>query len=153
MPSPSNEPDLERLLRRARGECDEDRAWLGPGLPQRLSAWLRHETAPSPPKVAFVEVGTVSPSGVATTASTPRGAQHVIGLSEAGLDDLGQVLRGHDEGGVSLRRLICPVAVFDFAAAGPIVREVQRGLTAADLQARLDVTLWAGPDLCEWAAP
>ena len=46
-------------------------------------------------------------------------------------------------------RLICPVAVFDFNEDGVQVREVRHGLTAADLQERLAVTLWAGPDLKE----
>lgn len=156
MPSPSTEPDLKRLLERARRECSDGRAWLGPGLPQRLSAWILHEPAPAPSRVAFIEVAEVSPSGLASAEAKPQGTQRIVGLAATRLDNLGQLLRSHEHTHepprIPLQRLICPAAVFDFGTSGPIVREIRRGLTAADLQAQLDFPLWAGPDLREWMA-
>ena len=154
MPSPSTEPDVTSLLRRASTECTNGQdAWLGPGVPQGLSSWVAHTRVPSPSSVGFLEVGEVSPTGIAAERDVPEGVRHVIGLSTAGLEGLQDVLRPHESAGVELRRLICPFAVFDFGASGPIVREVRRGLTAADLQARLGFPLFAGPDLRELAAP
>ena len=44
-------------------------------------------------------------------------------------------------------RIICPVAVFDFAPEGVRIREIAHGLTAADIQRALGIPLFAGPDL------
>ena len=79
----------------------------------------------------------------------PFHADRIIGLSEAELSALGKLIGVNAEGAVQISRLICPFAVFDFTEEGPRVREIRRGLTAADLQAELDMPLWSGPDLCE----
>ena len=73
-------------------------------------------------------------------------------MSAATLDDLGTLLRPRDNAGVQIIRLICPVAVFDFSPAGVRIREVRHGLTAADIQRRLSIPFWSGPDLKELGA-
>jgi acyl CoA:acetate/3-ketoacid CoA transferase beta subunit len=73
----------------------------------------------------------------------------VVGLSTCTLEDLGSLFGPESKTGIQITRLICPVAVFDFTEEGIRVREVRHGLTAADLQEKLDTTLWAGPDLKE----
>ena len=111
---------------------------------------LGRTTDQQPTEIAFVEVSAVSPQGRASTDADPSGLGcPVVGLSTSGLDDLGALLGAPSETGIQISRLICPVAVFDFNEDGVQVREVRHGLTAADLQERFDVTLWAGPDLKE----
>lgn len=101
-------------------------------------------------EIAFVEVSAVSPQGRATTDSDPPAADcPVVGLSAATLEELGALLGPRDASGVQIMRLICPIAVFDFTPEGVRVREVRHGLTAADIQRRLAIPLWSGPDLKE----
>jgi hypothetical protein len=100
--------------------------------------------------VAFVEVSAVSPQGRAyVRQSVPRPPCPVIALSTAGLEELSSLIGAVGSESVQVLRLICPVAVFDFSAQGLRVREIKHGLTAADLQKRLSVPLWSGPDLKE----
>ncbi|MEM8605664.1 MAG: hypothetical protein AAGF92_01065 [Myxococcota bacterium] len=154
MPSPSSEPDVARMLARAVRECPPGHdAWLGQGIAQLLSPELTHQRTPSPGAIAFVETSRVSPAGLAADCAAPQTIRTVIGLSNAAIDSIGDLIGAHDRAGVGLRRLICPFAVFEFGVSGPIVREVARGITAADLQARLSFPLWAGPDLQELMAP
>ena len=155
MPSPATEPDIASVLARAaRERPSPPRAWLGHGLPQALQDQVMQPEDHSSTDIAFVEVETVSPAGVAARIGVPSLLRcPVVGLSDASYDRLGLLIQPHDEDGVTLTRLICPVAVFDFGPTGLIVREIQRGLTAAGLQQKLPVTLWAGPDLKELGTP
>ena len=154
MPSNERAADLERLLSRAAQDCESKRGvWFGEGLPQALRSAidLRGDvSAQTPPEIAFVEVSAVSPQGQAVTDADPSAMDcPLVGLSRASLEDLGSLLSLQSDTGTQLTRLICPFAVFDFSPNGPRVREVQHGLTAADLQAKLSTTLWSGPDLKE----
>jgi len=154
MPSRAHAADLERVLSRAAEECKSKRGvWFGDGLPQAVRGAIEalgNMTQKEPTELAFVEVSAVSPQGRATTDADPQALEcPVVGLSASGLDDLGALLGAPSEAGIQISRLICPVAVFDFNEDGVQVREVRHGLTAADLQERLAVTLWAGPDLKE----
>ncbi|KPK15575.1 MAG: hypothetical protein AMJ62_08670 [Myxococcales bacterium SG8_38] len=153
MPSPAHAAELDRLLWRAAEECESKEAWFGAGLPQLLRRTVEAEEAEDharSPDVAFVEVSAVSPQGSANTSEAPPSATcPVIALSTTGLEGLSSLIRSTGSGGVRVSRLICPVAVFDFTAEGVRVREIRHGLTAADLQRRLSVPLWAGPDLKE----
>ncbi|MGB5811323.1 MAG: hypothetical protein WBG86_12375 [Polyangiales bacterium] len=148
MPSHNDVPELARVLWRAAQEVTrDDSVWLDQGLPQSLRDAIQATVELSQASIAFVEVTGVSPTGTALQRRSQRPACPVVGLSIAPLEELDDLIREHDESGISVRRLICPFAVFDFGANGPIVREVQPGLTAADLQERLATPLWAGPDL------
>ena len=142
------------MLSRAAEECESKRGvWFGDGLPQAVRGGIEalgNMTEQEPTELAFVEVSAVSPQGRATTNEDVSALEcPVVGLSISTLDDLGALLGPHSESGIQISRLICPVAVFDFNEDGVQVREVRHGLTAADLQERLAVTLWAGPDLKE----
>ncbi|MEM7137185.1 MAG: hypothetical protein AAF500_11430 [Myxococcota bacterium] len=150
MPSHNTELEVERVVARALGECKPGQAvWLGPGIPERLVGRVPVREEPATAQLALVEVGEVSPNGVAVVASVPQPPCPVVGLSATPVEKLDALLRPHDHVGVALTKLICPFAVFEFDKAGPVVREVRRGLTAADLQTRLAFALWAGPDLKE----
>jgi len=151
MSSPSNEADIARVLERAAQECEPSQAiWLGAGLPQGLRGSIGPAAERESAELAFVEVASVSPSGAATTVSEPPSLNcPMIGLSAAGLQALGSLIQAQEETGIVIGRLICPFAVFDFGPNGLIVREIRQGLTAADLQQKLDAPLWAGPDLKE----
>jgi acyl CoA:acetate/3-ketoacid CoA transferase beta subunit len=154
MPSPEHVANLERVVSRAAQECESKQGvWFGDGLPQTLRSaveGLGQRTAQESAELAFVEVRAVSPQGRATTDANPSALGcPVVGLSTAGLDELGSLVGSPCETGIQITRLICPVAVFDFTSDGVCVREVRHGLTAADLQERLGTTLWAGPDLKE----
>lgn len=151
MPSPANEADLTRVLSRAARECEPRQAvWLGAGLPERLGDAVGQAAESGSAELSFVEVLSVSPSGAATTVLAPSPIDgRVIGLSVAGLDELDELIQTKEGASISIARLICPFAVFDFGANGLVVRELQHGLTAADLQQKLDAPLWAGPDLKE----
>ena len=124
--------------------------WFGRSLPQQLQGdfGLQAQDA-GPAALSFVEVQSVSPSGSAQAEPLPFSADRVIGLSECGLYQLGELIRADASGSLQIDRLICPVAVFDFTADGLLLRELRHGLTAADLQAQLDTRLWAGPELRE----
>jgi acyl CoA:acetate/3-ketoacid CoA transferase beta subunit len=142
------------MLSRAAEECESKRGvWFGDGLPQAVRGAIEalgNMTEQEPTELAFVEVSAVSPQGRATTNEDVSALEcPVVGLSISTLDDLGALLGPHSESGIQISRLICPVAVFDFNEEGVQVREVRHGLTAADLQERLALTLWAGPDLKE----
>ena len=154
MPSLEHAADLERLLARAAQECESQRGiWFGEGLPkslQRAIASHRQVSGREPAEIAFIEVRAVSPEGEAVTdADTSCLDCPLIGLSTASADELGSLICAEAEAGVRIRRLISPFAVFDFGRDGIRVREIRHGLTAADLQAKLPTTLWAGPDLKE----
>lgn len=143
MPSPEHAADLERVLSRAAEECEAGGAWFGVGLPQALKSAI--ETAgrpvePGAPSVVFVEAG-------ADAADAPDA--RVVALSTAAFDDLPTLIATCTASTPRVTRLICPLAVFDFAPEGLRVREVRHGLTAADLQKKLGTVLWAGPDLKE----
>lgn len=145
MPSPAHAADLERVLTRAAEECKSGGAWFGPGLPQALKTAIEMagkaiESTSS--DVAFVEAGVES-------AALPSAAKRIVALSTAGLDALATSIQRCRASKHQVTRLICPVAVFDFTTDGLRVREVRHGLTAADLQEKLDTTLWSGPDLKE----
>ena len=154
MPSPEHAADLERVLSRAVQECDSKHGvWFGGGLPQAVRGALEglgSTVDQEPAELAFIEVSTVSPQGRASTDAEPSALGcPVVGLSTCTLEDLGSLLGPESKTEIQITRLICPVAVFDFTSDGIRVREVRHGLTAADLQERLAVTLWAGPDLKE----
>lgn len=153
MSSPAHAAELERLLWRAAEECKSKEPWFGAGLPQLVRRALKSEETTDPvrpPDVAFVEVSAVSPQGNANTSESPPSAScPVIALSTTGLEDLPSLIQSTGSGGVRVTRLICPVAVFDFTSEGVRVREIRHGVTAADLQRRLSIPLWAGPDLKE----
>jgi hypothetical protein len=154
MPSPKHAASLERLLSRAAEECESKRGlWFGRGLPQALRSAvdLHGEGAKhAPAEIAFIEVSAVSPQGRAVSETVPPGLDcPVVGLSQCTVEQLGSLVRQRGDTGVQITRLICPFAVFDFSPEGVRVREVRHGLTAADLQAKLSTTLWAGPDLKE----
>ena len=143
MPSPEHAADLERVLARAAEECESGAAWFGEGLPRALKNAM--ETAgrvidSTSADVAFVDAGEMG--------SPPAGFR-VVALSTAGLEDLASLIRTTKSASVPIARLICPIAVLDFTPDGLRVREIKHGLTAADLQGALDVTLWSGPDLKE----
>ena len=154
MPSPKHAADLDRVLSRAAEECESKQGvWFGDGLPQAVRSSieaLAQTTAQEPAELALIEVSAVSPQGRASTDADPPGLEcPVVGLSTSGLDDLDSLVGSPCDNGIQIARLICPVAVFDFTPDGIRVREVRHGLTAADLQEKLDTTLWAGPDLKE----
>lgn len=151
MSSPANEVDVARVLWRAAQECKSKQGvWLGGGLPQGLEDSIGCHAEPGSAELALVEIASVSPSGAATTVIDPPPlACPVIGLSASGFDALGALIQAQGETEISIGRLICPFAVFDFGPNGLIVREIRHGLTAADLQQKLDAPLWAGPDLKE----
>ncbi|MGB8328921.1 MAG: hypothetical protein WCE62_02245 [Polyangiales bacterium] len=154
MPSPEHAADLERVLARAAQECAlRAEIWFGTGLPQALRSAIQAQGKSrdqGPAQLAFVEVRAVSPQGCAISDGDLSGLRcPVIGLSAATLGDLASLVGPQSESGIQITRLICPVAVFDFSADGVRVREVRHGLTAADLQRRLSVPLWSGPDLRE----
>ncbi len=155
MSSHANEADIRRVLARAAQECESRRrVWLGAGLPQGLRSSFGHLAEPESAELAFVEIVSVSPSGAAaTTGSAPPPLEcPMIGLSAEDYDVFDSLIRAQDDTGIAIRRLICPFAVFDFGPNGLIVREIRQGLTAADLQQKLDAPLWAGPDLKELSA-
>ena len=144
MPSPEHAADVERVLTRAAEECESGTAWFGEGLPRALKSALeaaRKVVVSDRPRVAFIQVGLQS--------APPRDAGRVVALGEGGLDDLAWLVTTAQSAGTRPARLICPVAVLDFTAKGVRVREIRHGLTAADLQERLDTPLWSGPDLKE----
>jgi acyl CoA:acetate/3-ketoacid CoA transferase beta subunit len=151
MTSPANEADVARVLERAAQECESKQGvWLGGGLPQALKDSTGSQVEPESADLAFVEVATVSPNGIATTIDLPPSLScRLIGLSASPYKALSSLIQTSNETGVAISRLICPFAVFDFGPNGPIVREIRRGLTAADLQQKLPTPLWAGPDLQE----
>lgn len=147
MPSPEHAADLERVLARAAEECESGAAWFGEGLPQALRSAIEatgKTIDEGSADLAFIEVG-----ARATAGPPPRGVRRVIALSSGGLDSLPSLVRSAEASRPSVSRLICPVGVFDFGPGGLRVREIQQGLTAADLQRALDTTLWSGPDLKE----
>lgn len=150
MPSPVNEAELARILERAAEECGSKRAvWLGVGLPEALGDGSG-DRPDQPLDLAIVEVTKVSDRGSAQAEGDPppQGCT-VIGLSRTTFQELGTLFGAPDRSLVRIERLICPVAVFDFGPDGMIVREIRHGLTAAELQRKLQVPLWAGPDLKE----
>lgn len=151
MPLPANEADVARVLWRAAQEFESEQAVaLGEGLPEGLRDAVGRTTEPESAELTFVEVQSVSPSGAATSVLAPTPIRgRVIGLCAAGLDELDELIQVQEDAAFSITRLICPFAVFDFGANGLVVREIQHGLTAADLQQKLDAPLWAGPDLKE----
>ena len=144
MPSPEHAADLERVLARAAEECESGSAWFGEGLPQALKDALtaagKSVDFPSP-HLAFVEAG--------RGAAPPAEVDRVVALSAAGLDGLSSLVERTQASEPRAARLICAVAVLDFTPEGVRVREIRHGLTAADLQERLDAPLWSGPDLKE----
>ncbi len=101
--------------------------------------------------LAFVEVRSVSGTGAAEADPLLLPADRIIGLSYCKLSGLGELIRTKPDaaGTVQISRLICPFAVFDFTDQGPLLREIRHGMTAADVQAELDMPLWSGPDLSE----
>ena len=150
MPSPAKEAELARVLERAAEECESKRAvWLGVGLPAALRDGLG-DSADQSLDLAIIEVTKVSDRGSAQAEGEPppEGCA-VIGLSRATFDELGTLFGTPDRSSFRIERLICPAAVFDFGPDGMIVREIRHGLTAAELQRKLQIPLWAGPDLKE----
>ena len=143
--------DRSRLLKRAAREAEsETSVWFGPGLPEQLESELaRKAQEAGPVSLAFVEVQSVSGTGLAQAQSLPFAAARIIALGDCQPSELGGLIRNSTSGTMQIGRLICPFAVFDFTDEGPLLREIRHGLTAADLQAELDTTLWSGPDLCE----
>jgi hypothetical protein len=144
MPSPARAADLERVLTRAAEECEsKDGIWFGEGLPQTLRKAIEargRSTGAEPAAIAFIEVGASDQSNAAAKQCP------VVALSTSGLDALASLIEAVP---TKVARLICADAVLDFTTEGVWVREVRHGLTAADLQAKLPMTLWAGPDLKE----
>ena len=125
--------------------CESGAAWFGEGLPQTLKSAMEaagRTIDSTSAELAFVEAGT-------TVGPPPAGVRHVVALSTAGLDGLQSLIREAESAGFAVTRLICPIAVLDFAPEGLRVREIRHGLTAADFQKELDTTLWSGPDLKE----
>ena len=153
MRSSASRAELERVLVRAAGELGPGTtAWFGAGLAQRVRDRLSANglaRVSGPVRVAFVEVEHVSPTGRARVSGEwPTGAERVIGLCLHEIEELPSLFKAGCSG-AQLDRLICPLAVFDFSAEGPVVREIRHGLTAADVQQKIGSRLWAGPDLKE----
>lgn len=154
MPSLEHAADLERLLTRAARECESQRGiWFGDGLPEALRSALEVRgdfESDAQAEVAFIEVQDVSVSGHARSAdaTTPSGLR-LVGLTSTAFDRIDSLFKSTASSGLRLSRLITPFAVFDFTADGVQVREIRHGLTARDLQAKMEAPLWAGPDLCE----
>ena len=149
MPSPEHAADLERVLTRAAREVEGSSVWFGAGLPQALQATMEaagRKIGGSSPDLAFVDT-----SELGSTPSAKIAAQRVVAMSVDGLERLQDMVHAAQSSVVPVTRLVCPFAVFDFTRKGLRVREIARGLTAADLQARLDSPLWAGPDLKQLA--
>lgn len=145
MPSPEHAANLERVLTRAAKECEVGAAWFGEGLPQALKRAVEatgSATRSASPDVAFVDAEALN-----DTSPGRLGACRVIALSDAGLDQLGALVDTAESSGLPITRLICPFGVFDFTQEGLRIREIQHGLTAADVQKRLATPLWSGPDL------
>ena len=151
MTSPANEADVARVLWRAAQECESKQGvWLGRGLPQALKDSTGSQVERESADLAFVEVASVSPNGVAMTIDAPPSLNcPLIGLSASPYETLDSLIQTSDQTGVAISRLICPFAVFDVGPNGLIIREIRRGLTAADLQQKLGAPLWAGPGLKE----
>jgi len=150
MPSPEHAADLERLLTRAAKECEGVVAWFGTGLPHQLRRALEASGRAfddGTPEVAFVDA-----RELASGTPSKIGVCRIVALSDAAPSELPGLLRAADASSVAVARMICPFGVFDFVREGLRVREVRRGLTAADLQNVLDTPLWAGPDLKEMGA-
>ena len=146
MPSPAHAADLERVLTRAAEECGSGSAWFGQGLPRALRSALEaagRRFDPASAEVAFVD------AGEAPTSTPPSEVGRVVALSAAGLDELPSLVATLEAASFPVARVVCPIAVFDFVPEGLRVREIRRGLTAADLQQKLSTTLWSGPDLKE----
>lgn len=145
MPSPEHAADLERVLRRAAEECELGAAWFGEGLPQALERTVGAAArAPrgTPPDVAFIDAGALD-----DPSPGRLGARRVVALSDAGIDELDALARAAESAALSIDRLICPFAVFDFIHQGLRIREIRPGLTATDVQKSLAAPLWSGPDL------
>jgi hypothetical protein len=141
MPSPEHEAELERVLTRAALECDSGAACFGEGLPQSLKRALEAtgKQLSDSEKLAFVELG--------QAAEPPAGAERVIALSTASLDELAATVETARNAKPRVERLITPVAVLDFIPEGVRIRELGPTLTAADIQESLPLPLHAGPDL------
>ena len=145
MPSPEHAADLEQVLTRAAKDCEGIAAWFGEGLPAALERALDaagRVRAEGAPEVAFVDVRELS-----SAAPENHGIRRVVALSDDPLSELGALAKAAEASNIPSLRLVCPFAVFDFTREGLRVREIRRGLTAADLQSHLDTPLWAGPDL------
>jgi acyl CoA:acetate/3-ketoacid CoA transferase beta subunit len=145
--------DRSRLLRRAAREVQPEHSlWLGRGLPKLLERDLGIQSQDAGPvSIAVIEVQSVSGTGAAESDPLPFPADRIIALSHCELSALGELIRANTNasGTLQVSRLICPFAVIDFTDQGPLLREIRHGLTAADVQAELDMPLWSGPDLCE----
>lgn len=150
MPSPAKEAEIARVLARAAEECESQQTvWLGPGLPQALKDSIERPERETPAEIAFLEIKSASPNGATVVVTAPPVGCRVVGLSSAKFEELDTLIQAQDSTECSIDRLICPFALFDFGPNGLIVREIRHGLTAADLQQKLDAPLWAGPDLKE----
>ena len=153
MPSTAQEDDLAQLLSRVAMECPaESSVWLGPGLPRHLKDTLAHARvkADPPANLAVVEVRAVSQDGKAEVEATiPDQVDRVIGIGACTEGTLSQLIRESDGASTAIDRLICPLAVFDFRDGRILIREIRRGLTAADLQRDVLPNLWAEPNLKE----
>ena len=145
MPSHEHAADLERVLTRAANECESGDAWFGDGLPQALQSALaaagRRVNGISP-EVAFIDA-----AAMADVTPAHLGANRVVALSDEGIEALESLVDAASSSSVAVDRLICPFGVFDFTRQGLRIREIRRGLTAADVQAHLRSPLWSGPDL------
>ena len=93
MTSPANEADVARMLERAAQECESKQGvWLGGGLPQALKDSTGSQVEPESADLAFVEVATVSPNGIATTIDLPPSLScRLIGLSASPYKAVGRL--------------------------------------------------------------
>ncbi len=96
---------------------------------------------------ALVEVQTVTKEGVAHCTPPAPKAKRVIGLSEAGLDELPALFTDHVANGVKLDRLVCGVGVLEFTDQGVVLRAVGPRLSARQVQEALPFSIYAAPDL------
>jgi acyl CoA:acetate/3-ketoacid CoA transferase beta subunit len=139
----------EQMARRAACEIgDGERAFFGPGLPQAVKALApKSDASEGPYDLAFVEALHVGANGALTLPSGHMlpSAGRVVALIPHTLDDgAARILAKPDSAGVVAARLITDRAVIDIRSEGLILRELESGLSAADVQA-----LTAAPLLAE----
>ena len=140
------------VVGRAVAECQRHRriAVVGPvaeDIKQHLNGV--HEIVQSPDAAAdvlFLDVDELSPNGRLGGRAQTRSAT-VVGLTLAPLEELGALFVGGATGGVQLRRLISPAAVFEFTAQGCVLVEVAHPHSGREVGEAIGVPLLAGPDL------
>ncbi|MCA9621019.1 MAG: hypothetical protein KC731_18480 [Myxococcales bacterium] len=134
------------LRRRARVWLDPGLAALEPVLGPRIERCDRPQDADE----LFVHAREVGPDGAVMGAHLParaRGRVTAIVLLEAG-DRITARARGE----VKAARVVTGMGVLELRAPGLVIVELARGVSARDLQGRVDVELFVSPDVQEMIA-